>query len=157
MSPLRPWLAGLGGLLLAIASSAQPLRAGGTGLAPAGGPAALHFARREGQSFQIAVQRVDARTGATAGRAGPLYLTSDYTHIDYPTAPALNVDGRADLRLVLHPPVAGQPAGASSPCGSSWTRRTRTTRWASAWSSLTRPTLRPLDAAASASAGPGAR
>ena len=109
MTPVRAWGAAVWGLLPALLGPTQPLAEGSPGLTPASGPAALHFAGREGQSFQIVVQRVDARTGRPMRGAGPLYLTNDYPHIDYPTAPALDAASQTTLRLFVHPPPPGSP------------------------------------------------
>jgi hypothetical protein len=109
MSPLRPWLAGLGSVLLAIAGPAQPLSAGPSDRVLAAAPAAVEFPGAEAAELWITLQRVDARTGDPVGGAGPLYLTSDYPHIDFPAAPALDAAGQATLRLVLHPPAPGSP------------------------------------------------
>jgi hypothetical protein len=102
-------LAGLGCLLLANLSLAWPLHAGRSDRLLAAVPTAVVFPGAEAAELRIAVQRVDARTGDPVGGAGPLYLTSDYPHIDFPAAPALDAAGQATLRLVLHPPAPGSP------------------------------------------------
>jgi hypothetical protein len=75
----------------------------------AAGPTAVEFPGAEAAELRITLQRVDARTGNPVGGAGPLYLTSDYAHVDLPAAPALGADGRGLLRLGLHPPAPGSP------------------------------------------------
>jgi hypothetical protein len=102
-------LAGLGCLLLAKLSLAQPLHAGPSDRVLAAGPTAVEFPGAEAAELRIAVQRVDARTGEPMRGAGPLYLTGDYAHIDFPAAPALDAAGQATLRLLVHPPAPGSP------------------------------------------------
>ena len=69
MSPLRPWLAGLGCLLLAIAGPAQPLAAGRSDRVLVAAPTAVEFPGAEAAAVRIAVQCVDARTGEPLGGA----------------------------------------------------------------------------------------
>ena len=52
----------------------------------------------------IEIQLIDLRTGQTVHRRSPLYISSDYNGIIYPSKPRLDGKGFARLKLVISPP-----------------------------------------------------
>ena len=64
----------------------------------------LTFPGGQPEAVLIDVQLIDVRTGQPVHRSAPLYLSSEYNGIIYPSEPKLDSNGFASVRLTILPP-----------------------------------------------------
>ena len=96
-------------VLFAVFALAAPFASAKPGMRLASKSLALRFQGGKPLEVWIEVQLVHGRTRENVHRRAPLYLSSDYDGIVFPSEPRLDSRGFARLKLVIAPPgLAGQ-------------------------------------------------